>query len=195
MVRTDMRKMASVSILLTSVLFLAVCATSLPLEAQENSGYLRTKCKPSSAGVFVDGEYYGVASRFEGKRRAIALPPGSHQVRLVDPRYRSAEVTIQVRSGETEMVRERLEARPAAEPPFGRLRIKYPEPAAVYINEQYYGEARELSGVGKGLLLKPGKYTLRIAPVENGTPWRQEFTIAEGQTTSINLTPSSGGII
>jgi len=162
-------------------------ATMPVVFGQEDAGHLRVKCKPSVAGVFVDGEYQGTASRLERKKNAVALAPGPHRVRVVDPRFEPFETTVRIEAGRTEFLKERLTPKPAAEPPFGELRIRYPNRGAVYLNGEFYGEASEFAGLGKGLLLRPGQYFLRIVPVEEGTPWQQDLTIAENEVTSVNL--------
>ena len=170
---------------LPAALLFVLCLLTTPLFAQGGNGRLKTKVKPAVAGVFVDGQYHGTASQFKGS--GLALPAGEHKVKIVDPRYQTVEKTVTVEAGKTATIRENLRPKTLAQPPFGSLKIKKGQRAAVYLNGAYYGEADEFNGPGQALLLKPGEYALKIIPLGGGSPLEQKVTITVNRTTEITM--------
>lgn len=158
-----------------------------PLSAQEDVGYLRTRIKPSVAGVFVDGKYQGTVSMFQSRSRAIRVPVGEHEVKIVDPRYKELTQTVNIEAGKTVTLRQSLEPISLARPPFGVLKTKNAGRSAVYINGKYYGHADEFNGPGQGLLLNPGEYNLRIVPLAGGSPHEEKIKIDANRTTVVRL--------
>lgn len=137
-----------------------------PLAAQQGSvGYVKTKIKPGRAGVFVDGKYVGPAANFRiGRKYAVAA--GEHEVTLIEPRYEEYATKVNVAAGKTTVISQQLKPLPAPEPPFGRLRtISSDKYAAVYVGGKYMGHADEFNGPNQALLLKPGEYSVKIAPL------------------------------
>ena len=81
---------------LVHVAALLIAVAGIPVLAQQNSGYLKTKVDPGRAGVFIDGKYVGPAGNF-GIGRKYTVAAGEHEVRLSEPRYEDVvkKVTIQ----------------------------------------------------------------------------------------------------
>jgi len=74
---------------------------------------------------------------------------------------------------------------PPAKPPFGKLRVENPDHfAAVYINGHFMGHVDEFSNFAQGLLLNPGTYEVRIAPL-NGPPVTRSVTIEVDKTVIV----------
>ena len=162
----------------------ALLATALPGIAQENTGHIKAKVKPGSAGVFVDGEYAGPARNY-GRTRKYAVSPGQHEIKLVEPRYKEKVVTVTVEAGRTTKITERPDAIELAKPPFGHLKIeeagKYD---AVYINGAFYGHADEFNGLNQGQQLVPGDYTVRVEKPD-GRVKEEKITITARKATRI----------
>jgi hypothetical protein len=152
---------------------LVVAVFTVPAVGQQNSGYLKTKVNPGRAGVFIDGKYVGPAANFRiGRKYAIAA--GQHEIRLAEPRYEDVVTKVTIEPGKTTELVETMKAVPLAKPPFGRLRtISLDKYAAVYVNGKFMGHADEFSNSAQGLLLNPGEYTVRIAPL-NGSEAKEE---------------------
>src|SRR5215831_8217678 len=99
-----------------------VLLTVIPLAAKEgNTGYLKTIVDPRRAGVFVDGKYLGPTANFKIASK-FALPAGEHEVKLIEPRYEEFSTKVTIQAGKTTKLHQKLTARPAPKPPFGRLR-------------------------------------------------------------------------
>ena len=58
---------------LVHVAALLIAVAGIPVLAQQNSGYLKTKVDPGRAGVFIDGKYVGPAGNFGiGRKYTVA---------------------------------------------------------------------------------------------------------------------------
>ena len=137
------------------------------------SAYLKTSIDPARAGVFADGMYLGPAGNF-GVARKYALPPGSHQVRFVDPRHEEFSTTVDVKAGQNTKVAQKLVEKSKPQGPFGGLRTTVPEKyaavyIAAYINDHYYGHAGEFNNPTQRFMLPVGEYDLRMEP-PSGSP-------------------------
>jgi len=153
----------------------------------QDTGWLRTRIKPAVAGVFVDNKYVGTTAQFKSSSHALVLPVGTHNIKIIDPRYVPLERTVTIEAGKAEVIRETLKPKTLAQPPFGQLKIKNAGRQAVYINNAYYGQADEFNGPGQALLLPPGEYNLRVVAVRGGSPLEQKITITANKTTTIPL--------
>jgi PEGA domain-containing protein len=175
------RRGSSAALLVTMSLGLSVATLA------QDTGTLRTRVTPGVAGVFVDDKYMGTVAQFKSSSAALVLPVGQHKVELVDPRYEPYSTTVNIQAGRTEIVRQALTKKTLARPPFGKLKVKGAVRAAVYINNQYYGQSDEFNGPGQELLLPPGEYNLRVVPQSGGSPKEEKITITAKRSTTINM--------
>lgn len=156
----------------------------MPCVLAGQQGYIKTHVTPGRAGVFIDGKYVGPAANF-AKARKYAVEPGEHEIRLVEPRYEEVTLKVSVPAGQTVRIRQTLKALPPPDPPFGRLRVIGADKfAAVYVNGKFMGHADEFSNAVQGLLLKPGEYTVRVAPL-SGAAHEEKVQIQAGSTVVV----------
>ena len=149
--------------------------------AAQQDGSLSVKTSTGRAGVFVDGKYLGPAGNF-GVARTYAVPAGSHEVKLVEPRYEDVTTTVSVTAGKKTTLRQAMKELPPPKGPFGMLRTQSADKfAAVYVNDHFMGHAGEFNNSVQGLLLQPGPYALRIVPA-SGTPITRNITIEAEKT-------------
>jgi len=192
-----MYKIGQLRMTITRVLILAVLAAFavVPALAQE-TGYIKAHGKPGDAGVFINGQYVGPATRFTVPEKYPA-PAGDIEVTFKDPRYEDYTTKVTVRAKKTTKIKYSLKPVEPAKPPFGRLRLGGGEPesfmsiaagdtGAVYINDKFFGYVDELNNPGGGLLLNPGTYDLHIASPIFGDI-RQKVTIEANKVTVIPL--------
>jgi hypothetical protein len=171
------------SLICNAALLLAVAG--IPVVAQQSTGYLKTKVNPGRAGVFVDGKYVGPAGNF-GMGRKYAVAPGEHEIRLSEPRYEDFVTKVNIEPGKTFKLDQAMKALPVPKPPFGRLRtISSDKFAAVYVNGKYMGHTDEFSNSAQGLLLNPGEYTVKIAPVAGGEGKEEKVKIEAEKVTIV----------
>lgn len=151
----------------------------------QDTARLRTSVHPGRAGVFVDGKYVGPAANFRVARK-YALPPGRHEIKLVEPRYEEVSKTVDLVAGKTTTLSETLKPLPPAKGPFGKLRTRnHDKFAAVYINDKFYGHAGEFNNSTQGVLLPPGEYTVRIEPLSGGGTVEKKVQIESGKTVIV----------
>jgi len=150
-----------------------------------DSGRLKTEIDPGRAGVFIDGKYVGPAANFK-IARTYELSPGEHEVRLAEPRYEEIVTKVTVTAGKKTVLKQQMKPLPPAKPPFGQLRTENPDHfAAVYVNERYMGHVDEFSNFAQGLLLNPGTYEVKIAPVNGQNPVTKTVTIEANKTAVV----------
>jgi hypothetical protein len=163
--------------------------------AQE-TGYIKARGKPGDAGVFVNGQYVGPASRFTVPEKYPA-PAGEVEVSFKDPRYEDYTTKVTVRPKKTTKLHYSLKPVEPAKPPFGRFRLGGGEAesfmsvatgdtGAIYINDKFFGYVDELNNPGGGLLLNPGTYDLHIVSPTFGEI-RQKITIEANKVTVVPL--------
>jgi hypothetical protein len=163
--------------------------------AQE-TGYIKARGKPGDAGVFVNGQYVGPASRFTVPEKYPA-PAGEVEVSFKDPRYEDYTTKVTVRPKKTTKLHYSLKPVEPAKPPFGRFRLGGGEAesfisvaagdtGAIYINDKFFGYVDELNNPGGGILLNPGTYDLHIVSPTFGEI-RQKITIEANKVTVVPL--------
>ena len=167
--------------------------TTLPALAQDkNVGYLRTKVSPWAAGVFVDGNYKGTAEMFGSRSRMINLAPGTYDVELVDPRYKTLKLRVSIEAGKTSTIRRSMEPLGTkAEGPFGELVTEGFGNSAVYLDGAYYANSSEISSDSRALLLSPGNYTMRIVAEDGATVREDKISINADETLILSRTAAA----
>jgi hypothetical protein len=162
----------------------------------QDTGYIKARGKPGDAGVFVNGQYVGPASRFTVPEKYPA-PAGEVEVTFKDPRYEDYTTKVTVRTKKTTKLHYSLKPVEPAKPPFGRFRLGGGEPesfisiaagdtGAVYINDKFFGYVDELNNPGSGILLNPGTYDLHIVSPTFGEI-HQKITIEANKVTVVPL--------
>jgi hypothetical protein len=150
--------------------FLALfCVIALPVVAQNNEILGEVRFQPENgpaktAGVWVDGKYVGYLSELKGSKKLLLLP-GEHEISVRQAGYRSVEQKIDVQPNAVQTVKVSLAKDPRAQYPTVSAEVKLsidPDRAAVFVDNQYAGHAREFGGAGRAMLLSPGKHRIKI---------------------------------
>jgi hypothetical protein len=118
-----------------------------------------------NAGVWIDGQYVGYVKELTGDRTVILLP-GKHTVVVRQAWYQDFTHEIVLEPGEVHKVKVALVRDGRVPPPEAKGELKIsavPARAAVFVDEQFAGHVNEFDGVGKAMLLSPGKHRVRIA--------------------------------
>ena len=140
----------------------------------------KTKIDKSS-GVWVDGQYVGFVNELKGDKKILLLP-GEHEIAVRQAGYLEQVEKITVEPRKKTIITIHMERDPNAKFPEGatsevKLQVT-PDRAAVFLDGGYVGTVSEFSGIGRGMLVAPGKHTLKI-----GLAGYQDFT------TQIDLLP------
>jgi hypothetical protein len=125
----------------------------------QSNGYLKTSVNPGRAGVFIDGKYVGPAANFKIARK-YPVPAGSHEVKLVDPRFEEYSSQVNIEAGKTTKLSQTLKPITLDKPPF------------------------EFNNAWQGILIKPGEYDVRIEPT-SGSPVRQHVKVEADKVTTV----------
>jgi hypothetical protein len=160
---------ARISKILTPIVFLALLfARPLPVVAQSDIlGEVRFQPEngpAKTAGVWVDGKYVGYLNELKGSKKLLLLP-GDHEISVRQAGYRSEEEKITVEPNAVHMLKVMLARDPRAQMPTvsGEVRLSIePNRAAVFVDDQYAGHAREFGGAGRAMLLSPGRHRIKI---------------------------------
>lgn len=178
----------------------AIGIFAIQCASAQETGYIKAHGKPGDAGVFINGQYVGPATRFTVPEKYTA-PAGDVEVTFKDPRYEDFTTKVTVRPKKTTKIKYALKKLEEPKPPFGRFRLGGGEPesfisvaagdtGAVYINDKFFGYVDELNNPGSGLLLPPGTYDLHIVSPLFGDI-RQKITIEANKVTVVPL-PNKG---
>ncbi len=118
-----------------------------------------------TAGVWVDGQYVGFVKELTGDKK-IMLLPGKHEVLVRQAWYKDYVQNVVLEPGQTSVVNVSLvrDAHPPTREATGELKISAtPTRAAVFVDNQFAGHVDEFDGMGKAMLLTPGRHTVRVA--------------------------------
>jgi hypothetical protein len=141
----------------------------------------KTKVDKTS-GVWVDGQYVGYVKELTGDKKLLLLP-GEHEIAVRQAGYIEQVRKVTVEPGKKTVVDVSMQKDPQARFPSGasaevKLEVT-PDRAAVFVDEGYVGTPKEFSGLGRAMIIAPGKHHVRIA-----LAGYQDFT------TEINLRPN-----
>jgi PEGA domain len=169
----------SALLLLCSLLLLPVCGYAQNQVMGEVVFDGATKVDRSS-GVWIDGQYVGHVKELKGNKKILLLP-GEHEIVLRQTGYHESTQKIVVEPGQPVNVNVRMEKNPTAQFPSVTSEIKLqvtPDRAAVFVDDAFAGYVHEFGGVGRSMLVSPGKHHIKI-----GLAGYQDFE------STVNLLP------
>jgi hypothetical protein len=118
-----------------------------------------------TSGVWVDGGYVGYLKELKGSKKVLLLP-GEHVITVRQDGYEDFTQHIRVEPGGKQVVRVAMEKAPTGPLPAVMATLKIsvnPSRAAVFLDGLFVGHVGEFKGVGRGLLVAPGKHQVKIA--------------------------------
>lgn len=118
-----------------------------------------------TAGVWVDGQYVGSVKEVNGDKKMLLLP-GKHDIVVRQAWYKDHVQQVILEPGEVHVISLSLVklAHASTGEATGELKISAtPARAAVFVDTQFAGHVAEFDGVGKAMLLTPGRHSVRIA--------------------------------
>jgi hypothetical protein len=170
-----------------SVLFLTCVITlfAARVHGQENKVMGQVDFVPvtkieKSAGIWIDGQYVGHVSELKGDKKILLLP-GEHQISARATGYADFNDKVTIEPGKTLELTIQLVKDPKAEFSEVTSEIKLhvdPDRAAVFVDGSFAGYVHEFGGIGRAMLVSPGKHQIKIA-----LPGYRDFT------TEVNLLP------
>ncbi len=118
-----------------------------------------------TSGVWVDGQYVGYLKELKGSKKLLLLP-GEHDVTVRQGGYLDFTEKVTVRAGEKQSIDVKMEKDTRVTLPKVTAEIKLevkPNRAAVFVDGVFVGHIAEFEGVGKALLVAPGKHKIKIS--------------------------------
>lgn len=153
-----------------------------------------TKVEKSS-GVWVDGQYLGYVSELRGAKKVL-LVPGNHAISIRQAGFKNYEQSILVEPGKAIDLDVRMEKDPRAEYPTNSAEVKIeiePDRAAVFVDDAFVGYAHEFGGVGRAMLISPGKHRVKVA-LPGYQDFQTEINLREKQKYTIKTKLAPGSI-
>jgi hypothetical protein len=117
------------------------------------------------SGVWVDGQYLGYLSELKGSKKILLLP-GEHDIVARQAGYKDFHQKVTLQPAEVKILSVAMEKDLSVTMPTVTAEVKLsvnPDRAAVFVDGVFVGHAGELGGVGKGLLVAPGKRKITIS--------------------------------
>jgi hypothetical protein len=148
----------------------------------------------NTSGVWVDGQYVGYLSELKGSKKLLLLP-GEHEIDVRQGGYLDFVQTVSVRAGEKESIDVKMEKDTRTSLPTITAEIKLdvkPNRAAVFVDGVFVGHIAEFSGVGKALLVAPGKHKIKISLPGYHT-FETDIDLIANQKSTIKTDMVTGG--
>src|SRR5580704_1440266 len=133
-----------------------------------------------SSGVWIDGQYVGFVSELKGHNKVMLLP-GPHNIVVRQSGYIDLAEKVTVQPGATVEMYVSMRRDPRAQFSKVTAEIKLdvtPSEAGVFLDGAFAGSAREFGGVGRAMLVNPGKHQVKLV-----MPGYQDFV------TQVELAP------
>ena len=133
-----------------------------------------------TSGVWIDDQYVGYTAELKDDKKVLLLP-GEHEISVRQSGYMDFTQKVVVEPGKKVVLHVTMQKDPRTQFPTVTSQLKLqvtPDRAAVFVDEGFVGTVHEFSGVGRGMLVSPGKHRVKIA-----LPGYQVFE------TEVNLLP------
>jgi hypothetical protein len=118
----------------------------------------------NTSGVWVDGQYVGYLNELKGSKKLLLLP-GDHEITVRQGGYLDFTQKLTIRAGEKQSIDVKMEKDTSIVLPKVTAEIKLevkPNRAAVFVDGVFIGHVAEFEGIGKALLVAPGKRNIKI---------------------------------
>jgi hypothetical protein len=123
-----------------------------------------TKVEKTS-GVWVDGQYLGYLKELKRSKKILLLP-GEHEIAVRQDGYQDFIQKVVLQPGEQRIVQVAMVKDPRFKMPsvFSEIKLSVdPDRAAVFVDGLFVGHAAEFSGIGRSLLVAPGKRKITVS--------------------------------
>jgi hypothetical protein len=119
----------------------------------------------NTSGVWVDGQYVGYLSELKGSKKLLLLP-GEHDITVRQGGYLDFNRKVLAQAGHKQTIDVKMEKDTRVQLPKITAEIKLevkPNRAAVFVDGVYVGHIAEFEGMGRGMLVAPGKHKITIS--------------------------------
>jgi len=147
-----------------------------------------------SSGVWIDGQYVGYLNELKGSKKLLLLP-GEHQITVKQAGYLDFNQKVVLQPKERQVVRVAMQKDTRVQMPTTTAEVKLsvnPTRAAVFVDGVMVGHIGEFSGVGKAMLVGPGRHKIVIS-LPGYQSFETEVTLTANQKFEIKTDLVKGG--
>ena len=181
------------------VLALVWCLVPGRVSAQSNDvlGEIQFEGKTNvekTSGVWVDGQYVGYLNELKGSKKLLLLP-GEHDITVRQAGYLDSTHKVAVRAGEKQTIEVKMEKDTRVQFPQVTAEIKLdvkPNRAAVFVDGVFLGHVAEFNGIGKALLVAPGKRRVKLT-LPGYQTFETDIDLVANQKSTIKTEMVAGG--
>jgi hypothetical protein len=148
----------------------------------------------NTSGVWIDGQYVGYLSELKGSKKLLLLP-GDHEITVRQGGYLDFVRHVSVRAGEKQSIAVTMQKDTRVALPQVTAEIKLevkPERAAVFVDGVFVGHVAEFQGVGKALLVAPGKHAIKVSLPGYHT-FETDIELVANQKSTVKTEMPKGG--
>ena len=147
-----------------------------------------------TSGVWIDGQYVGYLNELKGSKKILLLP-GEHEITVRQGGYVDFVQKVAVRAGQVQTIEVKMEKDTRVQFPHITAEIKLevnPNRAAVFVDGVFVGHVAEFSGMGRALLVAPGKRKIRIT-LPGYQPFETDIDLVANQKSTVKTELVKGG--
>lgn len=159
-------RISGAALVLWAFLFVALgCSAQEKNEVLGEVQFIGAGKVEKTSGVWVDGQYVGYLDELTGTKKVMLLP-GEHEIAVRQSGYKDFARKVVVEPGKRTILRVQMERDPRFKYPavFSEVKLEVtPDRAAVFLDDGFVGHVKEFGGVGRKMLVSPGKHRIKIA--------------------------------
>jgi hypothetical protein len=147
-----------------------------------------------TSGVWIDGQYVGYLNELKGSKKLLLLP-GEHDITVRQGGYLDFAQKITVRAGEKQTIEVKMQKDTRVQLPQVTAEIKLdvkPDRAAVFVDGVFVGHVAEFNGIGKALLVAPGKRKVKLT-LPGYQTFETDIELVANQKSTIKTEMVAGG--
>jgi hypothetical protein len=148
-----------------------------------------------TSGVWVDGQYVGYVNELKDDKKILLLP-GEHEIAVRQAGYQDFVQRVVIEPGKKSILSVKMIKDPRALAPDVVAEVKLsvtPTRAAVFLDDFFVGHVHEFSGLGRGMLVSPGRHEIKIA-LPGYQAFETEFNLLPHQKFTIKTDLEKGSI-
>lgn len=147
-----------------------------------------------TSGVWIDRQYVGYLNELKGSKKLLLLP-GEHEIMVRQGGYLDFVQKVSVRAGEKQVIDVNMEKDTRVQLPRVTAEIKLdvnPNRAAVFVDGVFVGHVAEFTGLGRALLVEPGKRKVTIS-LPGYQTFETDIDLVANQKSTIKTSLVKGG--
>ena len=148
------------------------------------------------SGVWVDNQYVGYVKELKLDKRVLLLP-GEHEISVRQAGFLNQDQKVVIEPAKTILVTVRLEKDPNAIYSKVNAQVKIdvtPDRAAVFVDGKFAGSVSDFKGVGKAMLIAPGKHKIKI-DLAGYRPFETDVDLLPNQKMTVKTDLIEGSIL